>query len=133
MWRSENAIRCCTPSCVEANLTVERRLSRDGTHRFALAISRRRSYVNRKAAIGDRAHLIRLYGPFPIPPRSSAAAVAVKFLGWTSAQGEDCGDFPVFEAKPLTRVFKEVPLAAGGGTVLAPFRPSISALHTRPV
>ena len=42
---------------------------------------------------------------------------AVKFLGWTSKQGEECGDFPVFEANPLTKVFKEVPLTAGGGTV----------------
>ena len=33
---------------------------------------------------------------------------AVKFLGWTSQQGEECGDFPVFEANPLTQVFQEV-------------------------
>ena len=30
------------------------------------------------------------------------------FLGWTSRQGEEIGDFPVFEADPLTRVFQEV-------------------------
>src|SRR5215470_5968898 len=36
------------------------------------------------------------------------------FLGWTSRQGEECGDFPVFEAKPLTLVFQEVSLAKGG-------------------
>jgi len=35
-------------------------------------------------------------------------------LGWTSRQGEECGDFPVFEANPLTQVFQEVALAAGG-------------------
>ena len=35
-------------------------------------------------------------------------------LGWTSKQGEECGDFPVFEANPLTLVFQEVPVAAGG-------------------
>ncbi len=40
-----------------------------------------------------------------------------RFLGWTSAQGEEIGDFPVFEANPLTLVFKEVPLADGSGTV----------------
>jgi hypothetical protein len=36
------------------------------------------------------------------------------FLGWTSRQGEECGDFPVFEAKPLTLVFQEVSLENGG-------------------
>jgi len=41
---------------------------------------------------------------------------AIKFLGWTSSQGEECGDFPVFEANPLTEVFKEVSLASGHGT-----------------
>jgi hypothetical protein len=35
-------------------------------------------------------------------------------LGWTSTQGEECGDFPVFEANPLTLVFREVAVAAGG-------------------
>jgi len=34
-------------------------------------------------------------------------------LGWTSRQGEECGDFPVFEANPLTVVFQEVPLSGG--------------------
>jgi hypothetical protein len=42
---------------------------------------------------------------------------ATKFLGWVSLQGEECGDFPVFEAKPLTEVFKEVSLADQDGTV----------------
>jgi hypothetical protein len=35
-------------------------------------------------------------------------------LGWTSRQGEECGDFPVFEANPLSLVFQEVPLTKGG-------------------
>jgi hypothetical protein len=39
---------------------------------------------------------------------------ATSLLGWTSRKGEECGDFPVFEANPLTLVFQEVPLAAGG-------------------
>lgn len=37
-------------------------------------------------------------------------------LGWTSRQGEECGDFPVFEANPLTEVFEEIPLPSGGTT-----------------
>jgi hypothetical protein len=37
------------------------------------------------------------------------------FIGWNSDQGEEIGDFPVFEADPqLQRVFKEVPLIGGG-------------------
>ncbi len=47
----------------------------------------------------------------------------VKFLGWTSKEGEECGDFPVFEAgNNLSLVFKEVPLAAGGKTVPVQFQ-----------
>jgi hypothetical protein len=42
---------------------------------------------------------------------------AIAFLGWTSPQGEECGDFPVFEANPLTQVFKEIELTNGSGTV----------------
>jgi hypothetical protein len=38
-------------------------------------------------------------------------------LGWTSRQGEECGDFPITEANPLSLVFQEVPLSSGGGTV----------------
>jgi hypothetical protein len=34
-------------------------------------------------------------------------------LGWTSRQGEECGDFPVFEANPLSLVFQEVRVAGG--------------------
>ena len=39
------------------------------------------------------------------------------FLGWTSEQGEEIGDFPVSEVSQLGLVFKEVPLADGSGTV----------------
>ena len=48
---------------------------------------------------------------------------AVKFLGWTSKQGEECGDFPVFESgNDLTKVFKEVPLTSGAATVPVQFQ-----------
>src|SRR5215831_9895714 len=47
---------------------------------------------------------------------------AVKFLGWTSEQGEECGDFPVFEANPLTKVFQEIELANGNGKVPIQFQ-----------
>ncbi len=46
---------------------------------------------------------------------------ATHFLGWTSRQGEECGDFPVFEANPLTLVFQEVSLTNGNGTVPVQF------------
>jgi hypothetical protein len=40
------------------------------------------------------------------------------YLGWVSRQGEECGDFPVFEAgTDLTKVFKDIALADGSGTV----------------
>lgn len=42
---------------------------------------------------------------------------ADRFLGWTSAQGEECGDYPVFEVDDLKKVFKEVPLTNGKGSV----------------
>jgi hypothetical protein len=45
-----------------------------------------------------------------------------------SAQGEECGDFPVFEANPLTEVFQEVPLADGSGAVPVQFMYS-NAVH----
>jgi hypothetical protein len=38
-------------------------------------------------------------------------------VGWISAQGEEIGDFPIFEDSSLNHVFKEVPLADGSGTV----------------
>jgi hypothetical protein len=47
---------------------------------------------------------------------------AVNLLGWTSKQGEECGDFPVFEANPLTKVFQEVKLTNGDGTVPVQFQ-----------
>lgn len=47
---------------------------------------------------------------------------ATKFLGWLSDQGEECGDFPVFEAHPLSQVFQEVPLTDGSGTVPVQFQ-----------
>ena len=53
---------------------------------------------------------------------------AVKFLGWTSAQGEECGDYPVFEANPLSQVFQEVTLTDGSGTVPVQFQYS-DAVH----
>jgi len=51
-----------------------------------------------------------------------------KFLGWVSRQGEECGDFPVFEANPLTEVFKEVKAADGFGTIPVQFQYSV-AVH----
>jgi len=53
---------------------------------------------------------------------------AASLLGWVSQQGEECGDFPVFEANPLTEVFQEVPLADGSGTVPVQFQYS-NAVH----
>lgn len=47
---------------------------------------------------------------------------AVNFLGWTSAQGEECGDFPVSEAQPLTQIFQEVELTDQSGTVPIQFQ-----------
>jgi hypothetical protein len=53
---------------------------------------------------------------------------AVKFLGWVSKQGEECGDFPVFEANPLTKVFQEVQVTDGSRTVPVQFEYS-NAVH----
>jgi hypothetical protein len=47
---------------------------------------------------------------------------ATSFLGWTSSQGEECGDFPVFEANPLSQVFQEVELTDNSGTVPIQFQ-----------
>jgi len=68
-----------------------------------------------------------------------------KLLGWTSRQGEECGDFPVAEASPLSKVFQEVPVAHGDqapvqfqysnhahgpeGPILQPYPPIKSKLH----
>ena len=54
---------------------------------------------------------------------------AERFLGWVSPQGEECGDFPVFEAEPdLSLVMQEVPLTDGSGTVPVQFQYS-DAVH----
>ena len=37
-------------------------------------------------------------------------------LAWTSSQGEEIGDYPIFEANPITLVFQEVALRGGTGT-----------------
>lgn len=61
--------------------------------------------------------------------RAGSDPNATKFLGWTSKQGEECGDYPVFEAgNNLTTVFQEVPLTAGGGSVPVQFQYS-DAVH----
>lgn len=54
--------------------------------------------------------------------RAGNDPAAINFLGWTSQQGEECGDFPVFEANPLTQVFQEVELADNSGTVPVQFQ-----------
>lgn len=53
---------------------------------------------------------------------------SIEVVGWTSSQGEECGDFPVAEADPLTQVFQEVPLTDGSGTVPVQFQYS-NAVH----
>ena len=54
---------------------------------------------------------------------------AVKFLGWMSKQGEECGDYPVFEVGAnLNKVFQEVNLTNGGGTAPVQFQYS-NAVH----
>ena len=47
---------------------------------------------------------------------------AENLLGWVSSQGEECGDFPVFEANPLTQVFQQIKLTDGSGTVPVQFQ-----------
>ncbi len=55
--------------------------------------------------------------------RAGNSPKAVKFLGWTSRQGEECGDFPITEAgQNLTLVMKEVNLANGTGKVPVQFQ-----------
>jgi hypothetical protein len=53
---------------------------------------------------------------------------SLSVVGWTSSQGEECGDFPISEADPLTEVFQEVPLTNGNGTVPVQFQYS-NAVH----
>lgn len=51
------------------------------------------------------------------------------FIGWTSDQGEECGDFPIDETNgDLSLVFQEVPLADDSGTVPVQFQYS-NAVH----
>jgi hypothetical protein len=59
--------------------------------------------------------------------RAGSDPSATKFLGWTSKQGEECGDFPVAEANPLTQVFQEVELTDKSGTVPVQFQYSDAA------
>lgn len=40
-----------------------------------------------------------------------------RWLGWTSDSGNEIGDYPIAEAKQLSSVFMEVPLADGSGYV----------------
>ena len=55
--------------------------------------------------------------------RAGNSSKAVRFLGWTSEQGEECGDFPITEAEPdLSLVMKEVDLTNGGGKVPVQFQ-----------
>jgi hypothetical protein len=49
--------------------------------------------------------------------------IAAQFLGWMSDQGEECGDFPIFESgNNLSLLMKEVPLADDKGTVPVQFQ-----------
>ena len=52
-----------------------------------------------------------------------AGSGGAKFLGWMSRQGEECGDFPIFEAGPrLDLVMREVLLTDGSTTVPVQFQ-----------
>jgi len=44
------------------------------------------------------------------------------FLGWNSAQGEECGDLPIFEDPSLNRVYREIELASGDRVSPVQFR-----------
>jgi hypothetical protein len=55
--------------------------------------------------------------------RAGNSPKAVRFLGWTSQEGEECGDFPITEAEPdLSLVMKEVSLTNGDGKVPVQFQ-----------
>jgi hypothetical protein len=61
--------------------------------------------------------------------RAGNGPQADAFLGWTSQQGEECGDFPVFEAGAnLQEVFREVKLTNAKDTVPVQFQYS-NAVH----
>lgn len=48
---------------------------------------------------------------------------ATRFLGWMSTQGEECGDFPIFETGgALEMVMQEIDLADGSGKVPVQFQ-----------
>jgi hypothetical protein len=55
--------------------------------------------------------------------RAGNSPRAVEFLGWTSQEGEECGDFPTTESEPdLSLVMKEVSLTNGDGKVPVQFQ-----------
>ena len=55
--------------------------------------------------------------------RAGNSPRALRFLGWTSQEGEECGDFPITEAEPdLSLVMKEVSLTDGEGRVPVQFQ-----------
>ena len=60
--------------------------------------------------------------------QTASDSAAVSFLGWTSNRGEECGDFPIQEGHPRSKVFQEVPLTDGRGTVPVQFMYS-NAVH----
>ncbi len=52
----------------------------------------------------------------------------IRALGWNSAQGEECGDLPIFEDPGLNRVFQEIELSNAAGTSPVQFQYS-NAVH----
>jgi len=49
--------------------------------------------------------------------RRSAEGTGEPYLGWISASGLELGDIPIRSDIPLSRIFREVPLANGSGVV----------------
>ena len=62
--------------------------------------------------------------------KAGSDPAGANFLGWVSQQGEECGDFPVFEASPLTLVSRK----CHSPTVVGPSRSSsnIPTAYTAP-
>jgi hypothetical protein len=60
--------------------------------------------------------------------RAGYNPAVVTLLGWASRKGEECGDFPVFEANPSSKIFQEVALDGGKGTEPVQFQYS-NAVH----
>lgn len=60
--------------------------------------------------------------------RAGNSPDGARFLGWVSRQGEEIGDFPIFESDPLTLVFKEVQLTNEDARVPVQFQYS-NAVH----